>query len=253
MPTATTPPDSAPGSSHKMAGNDAMTNAILVVEDEPKLASLLADYLAQAGYAPHCVADGDAVLEAFRRIRPQAVLLDLMLPGTDGITLCRQIRAFSSTPILMITARIEEIDRLLGLELGADDYICKPFSPREVISRVKAVLRRSQPASAATQAHGVTLDEHRLEVRLEGKVLVLTAVEFQLLKRLTSEPGRIFTREQLMVHMYNDHRVVSDRTIDSHIKKLRKKLAEVWIDREFVHSVYGVGYRFELGNVGQPL
>jgi two-component system response regulator BaeR len=226
---------------------DSAANAVLVVEDEPKLASLLADYLTQAGYTPHCIADGNAVLDAFRRVQPQVVLLDLMLPGTDGITLCRQIRTFSSTPILMITARVEEIDRLLGLELGADDYICKPFSPREVISRIKAVLRRSLPATATPRDQGLVLDEHRLEVRLEQKTLVLTAVEFQLLKRLTSEPGRIFTREQLMEHMYNDHRVVSDRTIDSHIKKLRKKLAEVWADREFVHSVYGVGYRFELG------
>lgn len=228
---------------------NAGANTVLVVEDEPKLASLLADYLVQAGYAPHCIADGNAVLDAFRRLQPQAVLLDLMLPGTDGITLCREIRAFSTTPILMITARVEEIDRLLGLELGADDYICKPFSPREVISRLKAVLRRSQPHAQAVPSQGLVLDEHRLEVRLDGRVLVLTAVEFQLLKRLTSEPGRIFTREQLMEHMYNDHRVVSDRTIDSHIKKLRKKLAEVWVEREFVHSVYGVGYRFELGAV----
>jgi two-component system response regulator BaeR len=220
-------------------------NAILVVEDEPKLASLLADYLAQSGYTPHCLNDGNEVIDAFIRIQPAAVLLDLMLPGKDGLSLCREIRAFSSVPILMITARVEEIDRLLGLELGADDYICKPFSPREVISRVKAVLRRSNPAVIAA-ASGIVLDEHRLEVRIDNEIVVLTAVEFQLLKRLASEPGRIFTREQLMVHMYSDHRIVSDRTIDSHIKKLRKKLAEMWPSREFVHSVYGVGYRFEL-------
>jgi two-component system response regulator BaeR len=244
------PPPDPQSSTSADSAVDSSANAVLVVEDEPKLASLLADYLTQAGYTPHCIADGNAVLEAFRRVQPQVVLLDLMLPGTDGITLCREIRSFSSTPILMITARVEEIDRLLGLELGADDYICKPFSPREVISRIKAVLRRSLPATTLSPHQGLVLDEHRLEVRLEQKTLVLTAVEFQLLKRLTSEPGRIFTREQLMEHMYNDHRVVSDRTIDSHIKKLRKKLAEVWVDREFVHSVYGVGYRFELGGAG---
>ncbi|HSB96235.1 MAG TPA: response regulator [Spongiibacteraceae bacterium] len=224
----------------------AASPAILIVEDEPKLASLLADYLSQSGYTPHCIADGNGVLEAFVRLQPAAVLLDLMLPGKDGITLCREIRAFSNTPILMITARVEEIDRLLGLELGADDYICKPFSPREVISRVKAVLRRSNPVATAATLSGLVLDENRLEVRLDNKIAVLTAVEFQLLKRLASEPGRIFPREQLMEHMYNDHRVVSDRTIDSHIKKLRKKLAEIWSEHEFVHSVYGVGYRFEL-------
>jgi two-component system, OmpR family, response regulator BaeR len=236
-------------SGNNPSGNHLAANpAILIVEDEPKLARLLADYLSQAGYAPHCVADGNAVLEAFTRIKPAALLLDLMLPGKDGISLCREIRAFSNTPILMITARVEEIDRLLGLELGADDYICKPFSPREVISRVKAVLRRSNPAINGAGLGGLVLDEHRLEVRLDNNTAVLTAVEFQLLKRLASEPGRIFTREHLMEHMYNDHRVVSDRTIDSHIKKLRKKLIEIWPAREFVHSVYGVGYRFELNN-----
>lgn len=235
-------------STNSSSTNSSSTNnAILVVEDEPKLARLLADYLLQAGYTPHCVDDGLRVLDAFIQLQPVAVLLDLMLPGKDGIALCREIRAFSNTPILMITARVEEIDRLLGLELGADDYICKPFSPREVISRVKAVLRRSNPI-AATLPSGLVLDEHRLEVRLDNATAVLTAVEFQLLKRLASEPGRIFTRSQLMEHMYQDHRIVSDRTIDSHIKKLRKKLADSWSAREFVHSVYGVGYRFELSD-----
>jgi two-component system response regulator BaeR len=217
---------------------------VLIVEDEPKLASLLADYLRQADFAPHCIGDGGAVIDAVKALQPAALLLDLMLPGKDGITLCREIRAFSTVPILMVTARVEEVDRLLGLELGADDYICKPFSPREVVSRVKAVLRRSRQADAAA-ASGLTLDEHRLEVRLEAATVALTAVEFQLLKRLVGEPGRIFSRDQLMAHMYNDHRVVSDRTIDSHIKKLRKKLADTWPEREFIHSVYGAGYRFE--------
>lgn len=220
-------------------------DAVLIVEDEPKLASLLADYLRQAGYTPHTVGDGNVVIDAVKALQPAALLLDLMLPGKDGITLCREIRAFSNVPILMVTARVEEVDRLLGLELGADDYICKPFSPREVVSRVKAVLRRSQQAGVAA-AGGFVLDDHRLEVRLGDHTVALTAVEFQLLKRLAGEPGRIFSREQLMAHMYNDHRVVSDRTIDSHIKKLRKKLAEIWPEREFIHSVYGAGYRFEL-------
>jgi two-component system, OmpR family, response regulator BaeR len=224
-----------------------MDTPVMVVEDEPKLASLLADYLRQAGFTPHCVADGLAVIEAIKTLQPVAVLLDLMLPGKDGITLCREIRAFSSVPILMVTARVEEVDRLLGLELGADDYICKPFSPREVVSRVKAVLRRSRQSEAAPTA-GLILDEHRLEVRFEQHTAVLTAVEFQLLKRLAGEPGRIFSRDQLMGHMYNDHRVVSDRTIDSHIKKLRKKLAETWPSREFIHSVYGAGYRFDVAD-----
>lgn len=223
-------------------------NTLLIVEDEPKLASLLADYLRQAGFDPHCVNDGNLVIEVLRRLQPTAVLLDLMLPGRDGISLCREIRSFSRVPILMVTARVEEVDRLLGLELGADDYICKPFSPREVVARVKAVLRRAQ-ASATLPADDFSLDEHRLEVRMKNSAVALTAVEFQLLKRLASEPGRIFSRDQLMSCMYNDHRIVSDRTIDSHIKKLRKKLAETWPQQEFIHSVYGAGYRFEADGV----
>jgi two-component system response regulator BaeR len=222
------------------------TNAILIVEDEPKLARLLADYLQQAKYQTHIVDDGNRVVDAIKLLNPVAILLDVMLPGRDGISLCRDIRTFSPVPILMVTARVEEVDRLLGLELGADDYICKPFSPREVVSRVKAVLRRTQGSADATAGAELTLDENRLEARFEQQLCALTTVEFQLMKRLVSEPGRIFSREQLMSCMYNDHRIVSDRTIDSHIKKLRKKLAEVWPRREFIHSVYGAGYRFGL-------
>lgn len=223
----------------------ANVNTLLIVEDEPKLASLLADYLRQAEFEPHIVDDGNRVIEAIKNLQPAAVLLDLMLPGRDGISLCREIRTFSQVPILMVTARVEEVDRLLGLELGADDYICKPFSPREVVSRVKAVLRRTRGEVANAIGAGFELDEHRLEVRFEQSTVTLTSVEFQLLKRLASEPGRIFSRDHLMSYMYNDHRIVSDRTIDSHIKKLRKKLADTWPQREFIHSVYGAGYRFE--------
>lgn len=221
---------------------------ILIVEDEPKLASLLADYLRQAEYEAHIVDDGNRVIDTIKTLQPAAVLLDLMLPGRDGISLCRDIRTFSQVPILMVTARVEEVDRLLGLELGADDYICKPFSPREVVSRVKAVLRRVRGSDIKT-SNGFELDEHRLEIRFDQQAVTLTAVEFQLLSRLASEPGRIFSRDHLMSTMYNDHRIVSDRTIDSHIKKLRKKLAEIWPQHEFVHSVYGAGYRFELAQL----
>jgi two-component system response regulator BaeR len=221
------------------------TNTILIVEDEPKLASLLADYLRQAEFETQWIDDGNRVIEAIKTQPPAAILLDIMLPGRDGVSLCREIRTFSPVPILMVTARVEEVDRLLGLELGADDYICKPFSPREVVSRVKAVLRRARGGESVA-ANSFELDEHRLEVRYGNRAVALTAVEFQLLKQLASEPGRIFARDLLMSHMYNDHRIVSDRTIDSHIKKLRKKLAEIWPEREFIHSVYGAGYRFEL-------
>jgi two-component system response regulator BaeR len=228
------------------------TKTILIVEDEPKLARLLADYLLQAEYEPHIVDDGNRVVDAIKVLDPAAVLLDVMLPGRDGISLCRDIRSFSRVPILMVTARVEEVDRLLGLELGADDYICKPFSPREVVSRVKAVLRRVGSGAELVNSPQLTLDANRLEARFGADICALTTVEFQLIKRLVSEPGRIFSREQLMSCMYNDHRVVSDRTIDSHIKKLRKKLAEVWPGVEFIYSVYGAGYRFDVDQTQFP-
>ena len=161
--------------------------------------------------------------------------------------LCREIREFSMLPIIMVTARVEEIDRLLGLELGADDYICKPFSPREVVARVKAVLRRTETAGTQMDT-GLSLDESRILAQWHGKDMNLTAVEFHLLSILASEPGRIFSRGQLMNRIYPDHRIVSDRTIDSHIKKLRKKIDAVAAGQELIHSVYGVGYKYEASN-----
>ena len=221
------------------------TTRILIVEDEEKLAKLEADYLHNAGFATDTLADGDAVVPWVKQHRPDLILLDLMLPGRDGLTLCREIRSFSSTPIIMVTARIEEIDRLLGLEMGADDYICKPFSPREMVARVKAVLRRLQPQSADYPARTLTLDTHSFRVFAEGHEIELTTVEFQLLQALHRQPGRIFSRSKLMDLIYQDQRIVSDRTIDSHIKKLRKKLAELLPGQELIHSVYGAGYRYE--------
>ncbi len=174
------------------------------------------------------------------------VLLDLMLPGKNGLEVCKALRATSSdVSIIMVTARVDEIDRLLGLELGADDYICKPFSPREVVARVKAVLRRAEARRAPPPTAGLTLDEAGYSATLGGKDLGLTAVEFQLLKVLAAHPGRIYTRDQLMDAMYRDERVVADRTVDSHVKKIRKKIAAVLPDREIVHSVYGLGYKYE--------
>ena len=222
---------------------------ILVVEDEAKLASLLADYLRAAGFDTHTIVDGSHVVAWVREQAPGLILLDLMLPGQDGLSLCKEIRSFSRVPIIMTTARVEEIDRLLGLELGADDYICKPYSPREVVARVKAVLRRLAPAAEAMVGQGpIVLDEERLRVRAGGREVELTAVEFHLLAALMRQPGRIFSRGQLMNLIYDDQRIVSDRTIDSHIKKLRRKLAELLPDGEVIHAVYGVGYRYEPGD-----
>ena len=221
-----------------------MGHRILVVEDEPRLAGILSDYLQQAGMQPHCIGNGLEVVGWVREYRPELILLDLMLPGKGGMEICKEVRTFSNLPIIMITARVEEIDRLLGLELGADDYICKPFSPREVVARVKAVLRRSTAPDLMT-SQGLTLDDERYLARLNGCRLDLTAIEYQLLSVLARAPGRIFSRDQLMSKIYPDQRVVEDRTIDSHIKKLRKKLSSSSTGHELIHSVYGVGYKFE--------
>ena len=217
---------------------------ILIVEDEPKLAALLRDYLGASGYRVSLLDRGDGAVEWVREHAPDAILLDVALPGADGLSVCRGVRAFSDVPILMVTARVEEIDRLLGLELGADDYICKPFSPREVVARVKAVLRRAASAAAPAPELPIVLDEDRFEVRVRGRPLVLTPIEFRLLRKLSGQPGRVFSRTQLIGALYDDHRVVSDRTVDSHVKNLRRKLADLGEDP--IAAVYGVGYRFEI-------
>ena len=216
---------------------------ILIVEDEVRLAGLLKDYLAAGGHDAHILNDGRVVVTWVRDNSPDLVLLDLMLPGKNGLDICKEIRAFSDVPIIIVTAKVEEIDRLLGLELGADDYICKPFSPREVVARVKAVLRRTSEGTAPT---GLVLDRERYQASLNGEKLDLTAVEFKLLGILFDQPGRIYSRGQLMDRIYPDRRVVCDRTIDSHIKKLRKKIAATSFDGELIHSIYGVGYKFEM-------
>jgi two-component system response regulator BaeR len=221
-----------------------MAERILIVEDEEKLARLLRDYLAQEGFEVSVLHRGDEVEPWVREHPVDLVLLDLMLPGKSGLDVCKALRARSpDLAIVMVTARVDEIDRLLGLELGADDYICKPFSPREVVARAKAVLRRARRGVA--QEAGLALDDAGFKATLGGKDLGLTAVEYQLLKVLASHPGRIYTRDQLMDAMYRDERVVSDRTVDSHIKKIRRKIAAVAPEREVIHSLYGVGYKYE--------
>ncbi|MFP1682481.1 response regulator [Alloalcanivorax sp. C16-1] len=218
---------------------------ILIVEDEPRLAQLLADYLRHSHFQPEHTASAREAEQRVRDGRFDAVLLDLMLPDGDGMEVCKAIRRFSDVPVLMITARVEEVDRLLGLEIGADDYICKPFSPREVVARVKAVLRRAR-GDSRDEAPGLELDRHRFEAVHGGARVPLTAIEFELLATLARQPGRIWSRDQLMDVIYPDHRVVSDRTIDSHIRKLRRKLSEgLTGDHDWIGSVYGVGYRLQ--------
>ena len=222
-----------------------MSGHILIVEDETKLATVLRDYLMRDGYSVSLLDRGDGVLDWLSRETPDLILLDLMLPGTDGLSLCRAIRSTQQTPIIMTTARVEEIDRLLGLELGADDYICKPFSPREVVARVKAVLRRTRQMPDSAPEPQLQLAENSNRARFGDRDTELTAIEMRLLQLLMKQPGRIFTRDQLMDDIYPDRRLVSDRTIDSHIKNLRRKLSTLAPDQEFVRSVYGAGYKFE--------
>jgi two-component system response regulator BaeR len=222
-----------------------MPQRILLVEDEPKLALLLADYLRAAAYVVEHLDEGLAVIPAIRAQAPDLLLLDVMLPGRDGLSICRELRGFSQLPVIMLTARVEEIDRLMGLEAGADDYVCKPFSPREVVARVKAVLRRSATL-AATTAPRLLVNAQSYEASFNGVALELTPVELRLLAALLARPGHVLSREQLMDHLYHDHRVVTDRTVDSHVKNLRRKLELAVPGDDPIRSIYGVGYCLEV-------
>ncbi|WP_296699369.1 response regulator [Thiocapsa sp. UBA6158] len=225
--------------------NQSTLPLILIVEDEERLAEVVGDYLRAAGFRVHHLGCGTGAVAWIERERPDLILLDLMLPGQDGLSICREVRSRAQVPIIMTTARVEEIDRLLGLELGADDYVCKPYSPRELVARVKAVLRRTSRAHEHRRGGFLTLEPDRLQVAHDSKAITLTAVEFALLAALHQAAGRILSRDRLMDRIYPDNRVVSDRTIDSHIKKLRRRLGELVPDVELIHSVYGVGYRYE--------
>lgn len=222
-----------------------MTKTIAIVEDELKIAELLQAYLQKEHYETVLLHNGTEALEWLQNNTPELILLDLMLPEIDGLTICRELRKTSQVPIIMVTARVEEIDRLLGLEIGADDYICKPFSPREVVARVKTVLRRTQQR-ATPQPLPFQLDPTTATLSINGARESLTAVELNLLQVLSEKPGHIFSRDQLIDRIYTDHRVVSDRTVDSHIKKLRQKLHRLSPDAEMIISVYGMGYKFEV-------
>jgi len=217
-------------------------NKVLIVEDELKLASLVADYLKAAGYEAHCIENGLEVIPWVKSHAPDLIVLDLMLPGRGGLEICREIRSFNDLPIIMVTARVEEVDRLIGLEAGADDYLCKPFSVRELVARVKALLRRPRIASASKD---FVVDEARHEVALDGKKLDLTPVEFRLLAALAAAPGKVFSRDALLEKLYADHRVVTDRTVDAHVKNLRRKIEEIRPGSDLVRSIYGVGYKLE--------
>lgn len=219
---------------------------VLVVEDEVKIGEILVDYLQNNGFKTVHLTSGDEVEPWLKGHTADLMLLDVMLPGKDGLQVCKDVRTFSKMPIIMVTAKVEEIDRILGLELGADDYVCKPFSPREVIARVKAQLRRQQLNGDMLTTGDWWLDEARYKVHYQSAEVSLSTVEFAILKQLMSSPGRIYSRSQLIDSIYPDNRVVSDRTIDSHIKKLRHKLSDELTHQDIIHSVYGVGYKFEI-------
>jgi two-component system response regulator BaeR len=226
---------------------------ILIIEDEPDLASLIADYVHASGYQSLVIANGQSALEQIQLRVPDLILLDLMLPGLDGISLCRAVRAFSQVPIIMVTAKVEEIDRLLGLEIGADDYLCKPFSPRELMARIKVILRRvSTTAMPAMQGEVqikkqavVHIDTAAFQIYLHQQLLELTHSEFLLLQHFIAHPGQVFSRSQLLDFVTQDNLDVTDRAIDSHVKNIRKKIAQVRPDDNPIHAIYGLGYRFD--------
>ncbi len=220
------------------------TTRIVFVEDEVDVAEIVRDYLEQAHYSVKLFHTGIGVVDRVRENPPDLLLLDVMLPGVDGTTLCREIRAFSSVPIIMITARVDEIDRLVGYELGADDYICKPVNPREILARVKAVLRRAEPVSESKPAT-LTVDESKHLAVYKGERLELTRTEFSVLKLLSTKEGQVLSREEIVRLIYDDSNGASERSVDTCIKKLRRKIAAVAKGENPIRSVYGIGYKFE--------
>ena len=223
-----------------------MNKTILVVEDELKLANILVEYLQTEGFKTKHIDIGTRVIPWIKKNNPDLVLLDLMLPAMNGKDICQEIRTFSHLPVIMITAMVDEIDRLIGLEMGADDYICKPFSPKEVVARVKAVLRRTDPEYIKDNlSNGFEIDSERFSITLDGIKLDLTPVEFRLLAMFIEHSGRVYNRDQILNMIFDDGRIVLDRTVDTHIKNLRHKLKKINPKTDYIRSLYGVGYSFE--------
>ncbi len=221
---------------------------ILIVEDDANTASLIKTYLEREGFATLTAGDGEIALRLARQRRPGFVILDIMLPKLDGWEVCRQLRTFSNVPVLMLTAREEEIDRVTGLSLGADDYVVKPFSPRELVARVKAILRRAYPISAATSdkmiCGALEMDPERHRVRCDGQTVSLTASEFKLLQTLMQAPGRVFSRNELLKVFYQHGEIVVDRVVDVHIGNLRQKIESQPSQPRYILTVRGFGYTF---------
>ena len=220
---------------------------ILVVEDDVKIAALLTDYLVDAGYRTTRTDNGNNAVSLTRQHGFDLMLLDLMLPGLDGIEVCKAVRLFSEIPIIMLTARIDEIERLLGLESGADDYVCKPFSPREVVARVKAQLRSRRPPALPARPALFNVNDSAMQVELKGIALPLTPVEFRLLAELIRHPEHVYSRQKLLDCLHDDFRDCNDRTIDSHIKRLRRKFRAADAGFGAIETLYGAGYAFNEG------
>lgn len=226
--------------------------SLLIVDDEARIRELLREYLQKEGFQVEEAGNGREALEKTRAKAFDAVLLDLMMPGMDGMDLCREIRKTSDVPIIMLTARGDEIDRVLGLEMGADDYIVKPFSPRELVARVKAILRRTTkggPAGApqaVIEAGDLRINEDTREVTIGGSPVSLTPKEYDLLLQLARHPGRVFTRDQLLEQVWGYNFFGEARTVDTHITRLREKMARVPGDRQYISTIWGIGYKFEV-------
>jgi len=224
-----------------------MSKTVLVIDDEPKIADLCRDYLRAAGYGVLTAGDGPEGLALARREHPDLVVLDLMLPGMDGLDVCRALRRDGSVPIIMLTARVDESDRLVGLELGADDYLTKPFSPRELVARVRTVLRRAGGATTPAdviRAGELSLDRTRFKVNLPDREVTLTPTEFEILAVMAAQPGRVFSRAQLLTAAHGIAFESYERAIDSHIRNLRRKLQLDAAGPEYIQTVHGVGYKF---------
>lgn len=220
-----------------------MSDRVVIVEDDKEIAEIVIMYLQAAELEVKHFDDGIGVVEWVRENNPAVVLLDLDLPTKQGLDVCKEIRDFSEIPIIMTTAKVEEVDRLVGLEIGADDYVCKPYSVKELVARVKVQLRRLGKQSSADK--GLKVDRDAFKVFFQKDEVELTAVEFKLFDLLYSNPNRIYSRNQIMDLVYQDYRDVSDRTVDSHIRNLRKKLKTLSLETEIIRSIYGAGYKFE--------
>lgn len=223
---------------------------ILIVEDEADLAALILDYATAHGFAAQVIHNGAAALAHLKTQPVDFLILDLMLPDLDGLSLCRELRTFSSIPVIMVTAKVEEIDRILGLEIGADDYLCKPFSPRELMARVKTIFKRTEPLSTVSPASSalaptLEINHQARRITLQSQVLELTRSEYLILVHFASHVGQVFSRAQLLDIANQDSLDSTDRAIDSHIKNLRKKLNQIVPDTTPIHSIYGLGYRFD--------